>query len=111
VNEADAVDVALRPGEMSLHHAGIIHGSKANASDKPRIGIAVRYVTPGVVQGGTERQLALLVRGKDEFGHFELVEPPRDDHDSAGMQGEALRRILKNVLPKKSSGSATALAQ
>jgi hypothetical protein len=111
VNEADAVDVALRPGEMSLHHAGIIHGSKANASDKPRIGIAVRYVTPGVVQGGTERQLALLVRGKDDFGHFELVEPPRDDHDSAGMQGEALRRILKNVLPKKSSGSATALAQ
>jgi len=88
---------------MSLHHAGIIHGSKANSSDKPRIGIAVRYITPEVVQGGTERQLALLVRGKDDFGHFDLVEPPKDDFDSAGTQGEALRRILKNVLPERAS--------
>src|SRR5579862_3508845 len=27
VNEDDAVDVCLRPGEMSLHHVGIVHGS------------------------------------------------------------------------------------
>jgi non-heme Fe2+,alpha-ketoglutarate-dependent halogenase len=102
VDEADAVDIVLRPGEMSLHHAGIIHGSKANTSDKPRIGIAVRYISPDVVQAGTVRQLALLVRGRDDFGHFDLVDPPKDNLDSAGMQGEALRRILTNVLPQKS---------
>ena len=111
VDEAEAVTIVLRPGEMSLHHAGIIHGSKANTSEVPRIGIAVRYISPNVVQAGTEKVLALLVGGKDDFGHFDLVEPPKDDLDSAGMQGEALRRILKNVLPKKSSGSATSPAK
>jgi hypothetical protein len=101
VDEAEAVDVALEPGEISLHHAAIIHGSKANTSGKPRIGIGVRYITPEVVQKGTARQLALLVRGRDDFRHYDLVAPPEDDLDSAGMQAEALRRILQNVLPSR----------
>lgn len=105
VDEADAMDIVLHPGEMSLHHAAIIHGSNANTSDKPRIGIAVRYITPDVAQQGTARQLALLVRGRDDFGHYDLVDPPQDDLDSAGMQAEALRRILQNVLPKNAPES------
>jgi Phytanoyl-CoA dioxygenase (PhyH) len=100
VDESQAVDIGLQPGEMSLHHSAIVHGSKANDSQKPRIGIAVRYISPDVIQEGTERQLALLVRGEDHVGNYELIEPPKDDWDSAGMQTEALRRILKNVLPK-----------
>src|SRR5580704_19448630 len=44
VNEADAVDLCLQPGQISLHHVGIVHGSNVNRSSKPRIGVAVRYI-------------------------------------------------------------------
>ena len=30
VNEDEAVDIVLQPGEMSLHHVKLIHGSNAN---------------------------------------------------------------------------------
>ena len=38
VDEAQAVDVVLRAGEMSLHHSNIIHGSNANGSTARRTG-------------------------------------------------------------------------
>ena len=52
VDETKAVNIVLGPGEMSLHHIGIAHGSKANRSDNARIGIAIRYMTPEVVHDG-----------------------------------------------------------
>jgi hypothetical protein len=82
-----------------LHHIGIAHGSKANSSDQPRIGIAVRYIAPEVVQMGTERQIVQLVRGKDEYGNFEIVAPPDDAVRAAEIRQEADRRITKNVMP------------
>ena len=81
VDEDDVVDLVLQPGEMSLHHVKIIHGSNANRSDRKRIGYAPRYVTPEVKQLQIEgRQRAVLARGRDEYHHFDLMEhPPRDD--------------------------------
>jgi ectoine hydroxylase-related dioxygenase (phytanoyl-CoA dioxygenase family) len=100
VDEAQAVDIVLRPGDMSLHHVGIVHGSKANTSNKPRIGLAVRYVAPEVIQQGSERPLAILVRGRDDYGNFELIHPPTDGATEAGsaMQTEVIRRMMKNIL-------------
>ena len=102
VNEDEAVDVTLRPGEMSLHHIGIVHGSGANRSDKPRIGIAVRFVTPQVKQDGPEKQVAILVRGRDDYGHFDLVRPPgpAEDSPNGARHSEAVRRMLKNLMPE-----------
>src|SRR5258708_6330488 len=77
VDEREAVDLILKPGQMSLHHVGIVHGSKRNESSKARVGIAVRFITPDVVQDGTERQMAMLVRGADSHCHFDLAEPPK----------------------------------
>ena len=102
VDEAQAVDLALQPGQMSLHHIGIVHGSKANTSDKPRIGLAIRYITPEVVQEGSVRSMAMLVRGRDDFGNFDLLEPPREDRPlNEDEVPEALRRILTNTMPRK----------
>lgn len=102
VDEAQAVDLALEPGQMSLHHIGIVHGSKANTSQKPRIGLAIRYITPEVVQDGSERSLAMLVRGWDGFGHFELIDPPRENHElNQGEVPEAILRMMKNIMPQK----------
>jgi hypothetical protein len=99
VNEAKAVDIVLRPGQMSLHDIAIVHGSNANTSDKPRIGIAVRYIAPEVVQDGSARQFGLLVRGEDKFGHFELFDPPqKDDPADNGRQVESMNRFYSNIL-------------
>ena len=99
VEEAKAVALTLSPGEMSLHHIGIAHGSRANTTDQPRIGIAVRYIAPEVVQQGSERQMVQLVRGKDEWGNFEIVPPPSDPIRAAEIRREADRRVTRNVLP------------
>jgi non-haem Fe2+, alpha-ketoglutarate-dependent halogenase len=99
VDEAKAVAMTLKAGEMSLHHIGIAHGSKANTSDEPRIGIAVRYIAPEVVQQGTERQIVQLVRGRDEYGNFEIVAPPADATSAAEIRKEADRRITRNFMP------------
>jgi hypothetical protein len=98
-DESKAVALQLAPGEMSLHHIGIAHGSQANRSTYARIGIAVRYIAPEVVQQGSERQIVQLVRGKDEFGNFEIVAPPKDVISAAEIRKEADRRVLMNVYP------------
>lgn len=101
VDESRAVDICLRPGEMSLHHIGIVHGSQVNRSTKPRIGIAVRYISPAVKQDG-ERSLAMLVRGKDGYGNFESIDPPQsDDFVAEGAHSEAVRRMMTSVMQRK----------
>lgn len=70
VNEADTVACVLQPGEMSIHHMGIIHGSGRNNTDTRRIGYSITYLAPHVRHGG-KRNSAMLVRGEDRFGHFQ----------------------------------------
>lgn len=43
-DEADAVDLELQPGQMSLHDVYMIHGAKANTSNRRRTGVALRYM-------------------------------------------------------------------
>jgi non-heme Fe2+,alpha-ketoglutarate-dependent halogenase len=108
VDEAKAVDMPLMPGEFSLHHVGIVHGSGPNNSDAPRIGLAVRYISPDVVQTNPSREIVLLVRGKDDYGHFELVDPPERDlpFGESRIHAEALDRKAGNLLPKGSPGTS-----
>ncbi|HEX6144996.1 MAG TPA: phytanoyl-CoA dioxygenase family protein [Geminicoccaceae bacterium] len=78
VDEADAVDLVLEPGQMSLHHVKIFHGSHPNRADDRRIGFAIRYLPPQVAtQAGADS--ATLVRGVDRFGHFEAEPAPAAD--------------------------------
>ena len=79
VDEAKAVDVVLQPGQMSLHHVLIFHGSEPNRSDIRRVGFAIRYVPTHVSQTSGIRESALLVRGVDEFGHFDHEQSPEAD--------------------------------
>src|ERR1041384_7043279 len=76
VDESAAVDIVLRPGEMSLHHTNIVHGSNANGSDGPRIGFIVRFVTSKT----TNRDRAVLrVRRDADCSHLRLPPPPVDE--------------------------------
>ncbi len=98
VNESDAKCLALGPGEMSLHHIWIVHGSKANTSSVPRIGIAIRYISTEVKQDSPGRPLALLVRGKDEHGHFEILPAPTEDVPAEGVHQKIVERIRTSIM-------------
>jgi ectoine hydroxylase-related dioxygenase (phytanoyl-CoA dioxygenase family) len=81
VNENDATNVELQPGEMSLHHGKVFHGSNPNRSDDRRIGLAIRYISPDMRQTVEEKTTAKLVAGADRHGHFRLVDKPRGEVD------------------------------
>lgn len=44
VDTSDAVDVVLEPGDVSVHHPGLLHGSNPNTSDMRRCGLTIRYI-------------------------------------------------------------------
>ena len=39
-------DIVMGPGEMSIHHPVILHGSNPNVSSEPRIGLSASYTIP-----------------------------------------------------------------
>jgi ectoine hydroxylase-related dioxygenase (phytanoyl-CoA dioxygenase family) len=44
VDETNAVDIELGPGDLSIHHPNVIHGSDGNTSDQWRFGLTIRYI-------------------------------------------------------------------
>ena len=80
VDATKAVAIELEPGEISLHHVRLVHGSKANPSNDRRIGFAIRYIPTSVAQIAGEDS-ATLVRGTDTYHHFELEPRPSRDMD------------------------------
>jgi ectoine hydroxylase-related dioxygenase (phytanoyl-CoA dioxygenase family) len=81
VDEKKVVDMPLQPGEMSLHHVRIVHGSEPNRADYRRIGLAIRYVPTYVRQTEGPKDYATLVRGVDRYHHFDYEPvPPSDLH-------------------------------
>jgi len=79
VDEAEAVAMPLAPGQASLHHVRLFHASPPNRSADRRIGYAIRYIPTHLRQVVGETDSAMLVRGVDEFGHFEHETPPAAD--------------------------------
>lgn len=101
VKEEDAVDMNLQPGEMSLHHIWIVHGSNANTSkDTPRIGIAIRYTRPEVKQESPFKPMAMLVRGRDAHGNFEILPAPKPGsyEQQLAHHKEIVERIRAGVM-------------
>jgi len=82
VDPSKAVAIELQPGEMSLHHVRLVHGSPPNPSNDRRIGFAIRYIPTSVKQIAGEDS-ATLVRGVDEHHNFELEPRPTRDMDPA----------------------------
>ena len=72
--------ITLRPGEMSLHHVRLVHGSPPNPSNDRRIGFAIRY-TPTTVAQLAGEDSATLVRGEDRHHHFVPEPQPSRDLD------------------------------
>jgi ectoine hydroxylase-related dioxygenase (phytanoyl-CoA dioxygenase family) len=73
VNEEDALNLELRPGEFSMHHNSIIHGSRANTSHKKRIGFIIRYVSTEFVNSGTS---VVYAHGRRKNEHVVALNKP-----------------------------------
>jgi chlorinating enzyme len=82
LDEAKAVDLELRPGEFSLHQERTVHGSLPNSSSTRRVGYALFYI-PTHVRSTLGRRSALLVRGRDDCGHWDPDPVARFDDDPA----------------------------
>lgn len=95
VDEADAVDIVLAPGQFSLHHVLLFHGSRQNMGRDDRIGLAVRYIPTHLRQMSPIRDSALLVRGRDTYGHFVPDRPPQADFhpDAIAAHAESMTRL------------------
>jgi non-heme Fe2+,alpha-ketoglutarate-dependent halogenase len=92
VDEGEAVPLVLRPGEMSLHHVRLVHGSPPNPSGDRRIGFAIRYIPTSIRQLEGEDS-ATLVRGADRYHHFEAE--PRPERDMPDDMLELHRRLTE----------------
>jgi chlorinating enzyme len=88
VDESKSVNVILDAGEMSFHHLDLLHSSPPNDSDRPRIGYAIRYM-PTSMRHNHEVATAMLVRGTDAHGHFELEPAPRQEDDPVALEAHA----------------------
>jgi chlorinating enzyme len=88
VDESRAVAMPLEPGEMSLHHIRLVHGSAPNHSNDRRIGLAIRYL-PAHVRQTKGRDSAMLVRGVDAYGNFDLEPRPQRDLGEAELAAHA----------------------
>jgi ectoine hydroxylase-related dioxygenase (phytanoyl-CoA dioxygenase family) len=103
VDAAKAVTLELAPGEMSLHHVKLIHGSEPNPSARRRVGLAVRYIPTCVRQTAGEVDSATLVRGRDAFGHFRPEQRPLADLSEAALAyharvtGESSRILMRGT--------------
>lgn len=80
IDESTAVDMELGAGQFSIHHEHTVHGSLPNHTDEPRIGLAFFYI-PAHVRSTIGRRTACLVRGVDEYGHWDADPVPRFDRD------------------------------
>jgi non-haem Fe2+, alpha-ketoglutarate-dependent halogenase len=90
VDEKRAATLELAPGQMSLHHVRLVHGSEPNPSDTRRIGLAIRYLPTHVRQTTRAKDAAILVRGTDAFRNFEPAREPTVDFDDEARAYHAL---------------------
>jgi len=81
------VPMILQPGEFSLHHEAIVHGSDPNNSDHRRIGLSIHYISPDVRRVGYNRDgsrpVASLVRGVDDCNYWQHADEPAGDFDAS----------------------------
>ncbi len=78
--EEDEVYLELKAGELSLHDDKIIHGSKGNNSDRPRIGFTIRYSRTNVKCDLSVNPFFRTwhCRGVDRYNHNPRFEPPTE---------------------------------
>jgi hypothetical protein len=95
--------MALRAGEMSLHHTNLVHCSRPNLGPDRRLGFGISYIPARVRDVGRPSGSALLVRGRDH-GHFlpeQRLGPALSEEAYANHE-----RRMKTFRARQDSGAA-----
>ena len=85
LDESKAVHMELEQGQFSIHKERTAHASFPNNSGKIRIGYSF-FLIPPHVKSVLERRPATLVRGVDEYGHWDTDPEPRFDLDPVCLE-------------------------
>jgi ectoine hydroxylase-related dioxygenase (phytanoyl-CoA dioxygenase family) len=104
VDESKAVNLILNPGEISIHHGAVIHGSKPNKSKQRRIGFALQAYMPPSVKQLIGKNIWMHVRGKQRQDLDRVaLKRPQDDMDSSSvLQRKLVNENYSNILYKGS---------
>ena len=81
LDEAHATAMHLAAGSFSLHHTLCAHRSAPNRAAHRRIGLGINYIPAHVRPTAPFRMSAMLARGTDRYGHFDLYDPPAVEFD------------------------------
>ena len=102
VDESKAVDLILRPGEMSIHHGAVIHGSQPNNSNQRRIGFSLQSYMPNNVKQVIGRNIWTHVRGlkRDDIDGILLDRPKFNMDPNTVAQRTIANENLSNILYK-----------
>jgi len=84
VEESQAKDVELQPGEFSIHNIELLHGGGPNESDHDRIGFVMRFISADTFCKSS-KDSAMLVRGHYHGDRFELEPRPQKDFGPEAM--------------------------
>lgn len=85
IDESQAVEVELEPGQFSIHHVDLVHGGQPNRSPKDRVGFVMRYIS-GDTYCRAGRDSATLIRGRPPSReHFVLEPRPETDFSDEAL--------------------------
>jgi len=100
VDESKAVDLILKPGQMSVHHGEIVHGSQPNMSQQRRVGFALQSYMPNNIKQHIGDNMWLSVRGNERAGEGTtlLSRPLANMSAESVQQREAVNKNFSDIL-------------
>ncbi|MDG2025318.1 MAG: phytanoyl-CoA dioxygenase family protein [Actinomycetota bacterium] len=99
ISQRETVPMALKAGQVSFHNVRTAHGSGPNKTNDRRIGLSFHYMPPHTEQTLSEWDCASLVRGTDQYRHFEHCPQPSADLEANAVDfhkraSDAMREII-----------------
>ena len=99
ISQRKTVPMALKAGQVSFHNVRTAHGSGPNKTNDRRIGLSLHYMPPHTEQTLSEWDCASLVRGTDQYRHFEHCPRPSADLEPNAVDfhkraSDAMREII-----------------
>lgn len=98
LDESDVRAMPLEAGQFSMHHTLCVHRSAPNNTPHRRVGLGINYIPTHVRPTGSHRMPAMLVRGTDRYGNFDLNEAPVEELGERGLavQDRVYKRYAEN---------------
>jgi hypothetical protein len=112
--------MVLAPGDVEVHHPGMVHGSNANTSPNRRAGLTIRYIPTSTRITAPEQPFpsAFLLRGKGGVNVYQPIPAYKEGLDMpfAGSESwessgrlpgtDAAANVAAEAVPAGSAGSA-----